>query len=65
LSEQNVELVRALYEPTRESGWETVIANRRWFAPEVEVDFSAIYPDATPQLGSGKATTITAGRSPP
>jgi ketosteroid isomerase-like protein len=46
MSRENVELVRALYEAAHESGWDALIANRERIAPEVEVDFSDLYPDA-------------------
>jgi ketosteroid isomerase-like protein len=46
MSQENGELVRALYGEMAESGWDAVIANRELIAPDVESDFSDVYPDA-------------------
>jgi ketosteroid isomerase-like protein len=46
MSQENVEVVRALYGEMREGGWDAVIANRELIAPDIEADFSDVYPDA-------------------
>ena len=46
MSEENVELVRTVYGAAEEGLWDAVIANRELIAPDVELDFSDMYPDA-------------------
>jgi ketosteroid isomerase-like protein len=58
MSEENVEFVRALYGEMGGSGWDAVIANRELIAPNVELDFSDIYPDAPMIRGFEQALQV-------
>lgn len=46
MSRENIELARAFYTAAREGAREAMIASRELVSADLEVDLSAVYPDA-------------------